>query len=641
MKRPLVNRREFFGIGAAGAAFAAMGDAFAEPLPSLAVRGSYFGPMRDRLQAAGARPDENGMLRGLVACRYRTDPDRIARMLPPHLEPDDDPVLLLDWFMILSQPEAFVAFVPGWTYGEADLFVSCKFEGHSCMLPVSLILEQDFGRYAGREGQSLRKRDGQVNIDVNGNRVRAWTTRKGELVSAIETEFTDRPSHPMYWMREVGWGWMRADYRLHPDWRQGPIEGDEVKIWRHFGFDAGYPTGLPAEEQWDRLPRACDVSKTRIVLGDDPLTPFGEFPVREILGVSFGTGGGEGADTREPVAVPRGTEGKTFRTRDNSGRHLVATLPAEQYERWAFVGKGYDRPVTKNRVWVPDGWPEKNSAVPLTPAEVARWRSREALELDPAHIVDIQLEIDAAKHGWTLPPPCRPGDQPGIRILAVRAEQSDFTTQPFTELWLLSRCLLEDEAGWYALSHIVSWDGDMLFGRETYGYPTKVGEPEMTVDPLQVSVLGHRFMRDFFHATIPLPLDDPQPYSSDLTVIGLRPEPKGVMPRVRYLIQPWRLNVGAAGEAHPEEVHLAFPEEPGPARIGKNEPWFDFADAKVVSCVTGRGAVRRLPGKVCAASTTDIDMEFYRERMDGLTGRASQGGTYLVGKPEATDASAS
>ncbi len=495
MKKHHVSRREFFGFAAAGAAFTAMGDAFAEPLPPLAVRGAYYGPMRERLQAAGAKPDRQGMLRGLVSCRYHTDPERIARVLPPHLEPDDEPVVMLDWFMILSQPEAFVAFVPGWTYGEADLFVSCRFEGHPCMLPLALILEQDFGRYAGREGQSLRKKDGQVSIDVVGRTVRAWTTRKGKLVSAIETELTEEPSHPLFWMREVGWGWMRADYRLHPDWRQGPIEGDEVAIWRHFGYDEGYPTGMPEERFLDRTPRACDPAKTKIVLGEDPLTPFAEFPVREILGISFGTGGGEGADTREPMAVPRGPDKKLVPTGKNAGRHVVATVSAAEYARWAFVGKGYDRPVTKNRVWVPEGWPERTSAVTLTEAEIVRWRSRESLDLDPAYLVDIELEVSPAKHAATLPPPCEPGDAPRIRILAIRAEASDLTTRPFTELWLLSRCLLEGAPGWYALSHITSWEGDMLFGRETYGYPTKVGDPEVVVDPLHVSLLGRRFHR--------------------------------------------------------------------------------------------------------------------------------------------------
>jgi hypothetical protein len=388
---------------------------------------------------------------------------------------------------------------------------------------------------------------------------------------------------------------------------------------------------MPEEQFLDRIPRACKTAKTKIVLGDNPLTPFSEFPVREILGVSFGTGGGEGADTREPMAVPRGPEKTMVPTRSNSGRHQVATVPAAEYAPWAFVGKGYDRPVTKNRVWVPEGWPERTSAVTLTEAEIERWRSRESLDLEPAYITDIHLEVDVAKHAATLPPPCQPGDDPVIRILAVRAEASDLTTRPFIELWLLSRCLLEGRPGWYALSHTVSWEGDMLFGRETYGYPTKVGDPEVVVDPLHVSLLGRRFQRDFFYGNLPLPLDEPKPHEAELTVIGLRISPKDVEPKVRYVTQPWRLEIARARHARPEEVSVDFPEEAGPAMIGKNEPFFDFAGATVRSAVVGEGAVRRLPGAVSPAPVADIDIEWFRERSDGMTGRAPQSGTYLVG----------
>ena len=122
----------------------------AEQLPPEAVRDSYFGPLRERLLAYGAKPNEEGALWAKAVCRYRTDAERIRRMLPPHLEPD-------------------------------------------------------FGRYAGRAGQMLRKKDGLVNIDISGNKLRAWTTRKGRLLSAMETEVADEPAHPMYWMREVGW----------------------------------------------------------------------------------------------------------------------------------------------------------------------------------------------------------------------------------------------------------------------------------------------------------------------------------------------------------------------------------------------------------------------------------------------------
>jgi hypothetical protein len=37
----------------------------------------------------------------------------------------------------------------------------------------------------------------------------------------------------------------------------------------------------------------------------------------------------------------------------------------------------------------------------------------------------------------------------------------------------------------------------------------------------------------------------------------------------------------------------------------------------------------------------DLDLSWFRERMDGMTGRAPQSGTYLVGTTTTDDASAS
>ena len=69
-------------------------------------------------------------------------------MLHRPLVPDDQPEVLLCYFLMISKPELGTIFVPRWTYGEADLFVSCKYNGHRSMTALSFPLDQDFGRYA-------------------------------------------------------------------------------------------------------------------------------------------------------------------------------------------------------------------------------------------------------------------------------------------------------------------------------------------------------------------------------------------------------------------------------------------------------------------------------------------------------------
>jgi hypothetical protein len=213
----------------------------------------------------------------------------------------------------------------------------------------------------------------------------------------------------------------------------------------------------------------------------------------------------------------------------------------------------------------------------------------------------------------------------------VRAESSDFSTLPFTELWLLTRCALEGTPCWYALSHIVSWDGDAFFGRETWGWPTKVGEAEMTVDPLQISLFGRRLRRDFLHAVLPLELDTAGPWQDRIEVLGLQTAPKYAVPPRRLVAQPWELTIGDQRRVELAHVRLEFPNDPGPARIGFNEPWFEFAGCRLTGAVAGVGRVRRYPGRISAADTEGISDSWIRDRFDGITGQVPQKGGYLVG----------
>ncbi|MGH9839772.1 MAG: hypothetical protein ACREEM_13405 [Blastocatellia bacterium] len=109
------------------------------------------------------------------------------------------------------------------------------------------------------------------------------------------------------------------------------------------------------------------------------------------------------------LAIPRGPE-KTLTTFDQrNNRTFLEDLDQKTMEEWAFFAKGYDRPITRNKVWMPAGFPNKATACKVTKDEIKAWRSRKTLELNPADLVDIQLEVDAAKHARTLPAPLAPG----------------------------------------------------------------------------------------------------------------------------------------------------------------------------------------------------------------------------------------
>jgi hypothetical protein len=637
------TRRDILKFSAAGLAGAPF---VIEDRPPQPVQDSYYQEVYDRMLRQGVKPDARGAIRLALSARYLTDAERINRMLHPPFTPDDRPEVLLCWFLILSPPASGNIFVPGWTYGEADLFVSCKYKGHRCMTALSFPLDQDFGRYAGRQNILMRKKEGRVMIDFDGKSVRAWTTRRGKLLSAIETEMTDAPGHPYFGHREVGWGWMRCDYRLHPDWTRGPLFEGDVQLWRIFGYDDGYPSEMPEQRFHPRLPRAGDLRKTRIWLGEpDPLEPWGEFPVREILGVNFSRRAQSAEGTvseEERLAIPRGPQKKPVRFEQRNNRTFLENLDKEAMQEWAFFAKGYDRPITRNKVWLPAGFPHKTTAVKVTRDELKAWRARRAMELNPADLVDIRLALDATKHARTLPPPLAPGNSPQARIVAARAEASDYSTLPFTEFWLMSRCEFAGKPAWFTLSHIVSWEGDVFFGRENYGYPSKHGEPRMTVDPMQIDLVGRRLHRDFFYATLPLSLDAPKTYQDDLTAVGIRViSPATGKAYSNYITQPWTIQINQARTVWPGDAHLVFPTVPGPGNIGKPDPWFDFQDAKVVSCIAGRGAIRRFPGQTHGAFELAKYRKFLQDRDEGQFdgARAPSTATFLVGETGANAAS--
>ena len=92
------SRREFLGLTAAGAALPGASPVRGERVVIESVEDAHIEATWNRWLRTGARPERRGYLMLTAATRYRITPERIARMLPPPLEPDESPELLLDWF---------------------------------------------------------------------------------------------------------------------------------------------------------------------------------------------------------------------------------------------------------------------------------------------------------------------------------------------------------------------------------------------------------------------------------------------------------------------------------------------------------------------------------------------------------------
>jgi hypothetical protein len=244
-----------------------------------------------------------------------------------------------------------------------------------------------------------------------------------------------------------------------------------------------------------------------------------------------------------------------------------------------------------------------------------------------------------------LAPGLEAGPEPVLRVLALDVPTSDFSTRPFHELWLFARCLREGREAWYALSHLVGPDGDVVFGRETFGYPSRMAAIEWSRDgnsfAIAASRLGRRVAELGVAASGGVAQED---WSPAVEIVGLRLHPpyramteNGFVepgPRADLVAQPWTFDLSPARSYEAGRLELDLPADPGPGNIGKPDPWYELAGAEVVKVVTGRGTLRRGPG--VTLGKLENYWPYYAERFDGtldaskaISGEARH--TFLVG----------
>jgi acetoacetate decarboxylase len=542
--------------------------------------------------------------------RYRTDPARIKRILPPPLEPDEDAIVLVDYALIdLDEPYRNV-FVPE-PYYESGFHVSATYRGHRGMFQVGMPMNQDWGRTMGRETIGYHKKDGEVSIEVDGNNIQASLWRHGVLLHRTETFVTSKPAHPLNWYREDGYGTFLYRFRLNPDWMRGPLGDGPVELWRLGGNDTGYPTEM---DEGVGLPLACEITRTHFELVDpSPLDPFCEFPMLELIAVTYHATYWEGGV--QPPQQPRRVSNVETGIA-GPGSVFLEEVDKAAFEPWALLG--YDRPVYNGKAIYPPGWPESKTAVKLTPEELDRYRSRKAINLDPITLADIELEIDTDTHAKILPPCCSPGEKYVIRILAIRVEISDISPVPFNELWLLTHCEVDNKPAYYAMSHIVSPGGDVIFGRETFGYPSKLGTIELRFDEGEFAIVGNRLGRDFFYCKGTLTEPRMSQHIDEFAVLGIQATPfnTGRISHAGLVWQPWSICCEVTREATTETTTVSFPDSPGPGIVGKPDPWFELYPCRVNRIQVSHGKLYRRPGTTVKEITNFIP--YFMERFDGI-----------------------
>ena len=543
--------------------------------------------------------------------RYRTAPERIARLLPPELEPASVAEVLVD-FLTVDLGEHKSVFVPK-PYCESALWVRASYKGEEGFLLLSMPLNGDWGRFAGRELLVLTKKDGEVGVEKKGKRVRAWIRRRGLELCRLEAEVTREPAPEVNWLRETRFGGFALNFRLNPDWRNQPFIGG-VELVRQ-GGTATPPSEEPREGR--DVPRALNLGNTAFrFVQPSILDPWCELPVIELLGGSLYEN--PGLELNFGSSRPR---------RDGP---IVETLhryeDASALAPWMLLG--YDRPLERGLPWEPRGWPDAESAFLLSKNETSAWRNRETLDFENVRLLDLVLKIDPELHGAVIPGDVETGPQPLARILALDVPTSDFSTVGFVELWLLVRCVVGGRDAWYALSHIVGDGGDLLLGREMFGYPSKAGEVSFELAGQRISISGERVGRRFLDIHADEPAVAADDWTGELEVLGLQAEtfsgsvdqqpdrPFGQSRPVkgRLVGQKWQLNLQRI-PIDPWGVFLNVPHAAGPSAVGRPDPWYEIDGCTVLSANMARGVIRRGPGSVLG-EYADV-WPYYRERCDG------------------------
>lgn len=519
-----------------------------------------------------------GVAVGGLVVRFRTDPTLLARLLPPGFEANDD---------ALAQVE--IAADASW----ARVIVSARYAERDGWFPVALWTTTDRLRFVVREGLGVGANhaeivmsDGEARVSVGGEVVLRVAAGEG-TGDAVAVD--DRP---LFGVR----------FSAHEDWTQTVASGagDVLAIDWPFG------TGVAAD------PANAIVEWIRVT----PSEPATELPIAEVV-----------------AAWRSGPSGEI--TSRVSEPESLGTLTNDELNNWSPLR--YPRPSVDRVIRRPEGWSERATGARWTESETTRWQSREETRFNPVEMIEINGLISPELHAQLLPAPCVAGARSLIKVMGLRFQHEG--ELPTNELWLMAYCGIGRIGAWYTVAHVVGPGGDLAYGREAFGYPTKSGNPSVIVSPVDCSLTGSRQGREFFYA------DGAFGGFSTGTTLGRLPT---VSLRVRpgqrtgeLVLQPWTYQ-GRRRQVMAPTAALGTPGGGSTADGILLDPWFGLGAIQLASMAAYEtGLMQRAPGTVVA--TVAAPAPYYRERCDGLlpweSDRADAPQPSLVVDPDAASRS--
>ncbi len=474
-------------------------------------------------------------------------------MLPPGFAAADAPEVQVEFAADASWARVLIAVL----YGEK-----------AGWLPIAFWTSTDRDRFVARERIGLGAMHAGITVSADTGRIAINGETILELTAGQGREDA-LPSNdrPLLFIR----------FSANEDWTQGEPSG----------------AGDVLELDWPAAAKAAlDPSTAQLKwLQPSPSYPASELPVREILAAW--------------KSAPSGPLSAT-----NRAPQSIAKIPHADLASWAPLR--YPRPSVDGTVRRPEGWPDQATALRWTEAESKLWQSRKELRFEPAEIVEVDALISPEVHAQLLPPPCLYAGRPLVKVMGIRL--TDAEPEPVNELWLLVYCRIGRTSAWYALSHTVGPGGDLVYGREAFGYPSKSGDPQVVMTPIDCSLAGSREGREFFYADGGFGGFSTGTSIGRLNVVTLRVRPG--QRSGELILQQWAYQ-GRRQQVNPATAAMDVPD--GESQTGgvRLDPWYGLRPIQLAAMgALEAGGVQRQPGQVVA--TMEKPDEFYRERCDGV-----------------------
>lgn len=118
----------------------------------------------------------------MLGALFHTHPEVVARLLPPPLEPAEQPGAMV---FIAEYPQTNLG--PG--YREAALFLQCRYQGEAGTYCLAMPIDGEEVRCAnGREIFGFPKKAATIHLEREGSTARGWVERKGVRIFELTVE---------------------------------------------------------------------------------------------------------------------------------------------------------------------------------------------------------------------------------------------------------------------------------------------------------------------------------------------------------------------------------------------------------------------------------------------------------------------